>query len=550
MKKFLLLFHTVRYLKPKQLAYQIIHRVRKPCVRNTTNFELRNVLNTLHTATFMQSATQDGKTFTFLDETGDLKGGWNNSSYSKLWIYNLHYQDDLNSLGSDERDFIGQSLVDEWIVANPPFQGNGWEPYCLSLRIVNWVKWLSRQEENTIKPVWLESLAIQADALEQQLEFHILANHLFANAKALVFVGVFFNGKSGNHWLKRGLQLLDEEIPEQFLSDGAHYELSPMYHAALLWDLCDLLALQQASNLPQLAARAKSWQHRLQKGIEWLQAMTHPDMDIAFFNDATIGTAPTLADLRAYAKRLGLKVPYQIAVVQLKAHLYKDSGYAVMDWPQKHRLIVDVAPVGPEYQPGHAHADTLSCELSLFGQRLLVNSGISQYGEGRERYRQRSTAAHNTLEIDSQDSSEVWSGFRVARRARPINIKLQNDLDKCFLKASHTGYWRLPGKVTHQRSWLAQKNTLTIEDKLNGHYSQAIVYWHFHPDVKIEVQNQHSIILTLPKGQQVNMQISGAEVLLLASTWHPRFGVSINNQRLKLVLKDSKLVTFIKWSIT
>lgn len=548
MKRFLLLLHTLRYLKLKQLAYQVFYRVHKPRLKTLPKPKLRAGISAWVGASYLQPATQDGKTFSFLGETGDLQGGWDNSVYPKLWLYNLHYQDYLNALGVDQRDPLWGALLDAWIANNPPLQGNGWEPYCLSLRIVNWVKWLSCQETNTIKPLWLDSLVAQADALEQQLEFHILANHLFANAKALIFIGVFLGGKAGDYWLERGLQLLDEEIKEQFLPDGAHYELSPMYHAALLWDLCDLLSLQQASRLPSLIERAECWQQRLQKGFEWLQAMTHPDGDIAFFNDSTIGISPTFADLKIYAEKLGIQVPNKAITMDLQANLYKDSGYAVIDWPQNHRLIADVGNVGPDYQPGHAHADTLSCELSLFGQRVLVNSGISQYGEDQERHRQRSTAAHNTLEIDGQNSSEVWAGFRVARRARPINVELKDDLDRFFLKAGHTGYRRLPGKVTHQRSWSAQKNILIIEDKLKGRYSQAVVYWHFHPDVKVEVTSPNNVNLILPEGQHVSVQVSGAEVFLLASIWHPRFGVSVNNQKLKLVLKDSKLVTFIEWS--
>ena len=549
MKRFLLLLHTVRYLKLKQLAYQVFYRVRKPRLRQLPEAKLRAGLSPWLGAAYLQPPTQDGKTFCFLGETGDLQGGWNNSAYPKLWLYNLHYQDYLNALGADQHDPLGRSLVDAWIANNPPLQGNGWEPYCLSLRIVNWVKWLSYQEESTLKTVWLESLATQADVLEQRLEFHILANHLFANTKALVFAGVFLGGRNGDHWLARGLRLLDQEIAEQFLQDGAHYELSPMYQATLLWDLCDLLALQQASRLPQLNERAAAWQQRLQNGFAWLQAMTHPDGDIAFFNDATIGIAPTLVELKAYAETLGVHVPNKTAATQFQAHLYSASGYAVMDWPQKHRLLADVANVGPDYQPGHAHADTLSCELSLFGQRVLVNSGISQYGEDQERHRQRSTAAHNTLEVDGKNSSEVWAGFRVARRARPISVELQGGSDQAFLKAAHTGYRRLPGKVTHHRSWLAKNNALAIEDEVSGQHCQAVVYWHFHPDVKIEVESQHSVNLTLPEGQQVSMQLSGADAQLVPSTWHPRFGVSVNNQKLMLVLKNSKLVTRIEWSL-
>ena len=44
--------------------------------------------------------------------------------------------------------------------------------------------------------------------------------------------------------------------------------------------------------------------------------------------------------------------------------------------------LLDVARVGPDYLPGHAHADTLSFELSLYDRRTIVNCGISQYANG------------------------------------------------------------------------------------------------------------------------------------------------------------------------
>src|SRR6185295_1096925 len=108
------------------------------------------------------------------------------------------------------------------------------------------------------------------------------------------------------------------------------------------------------------------------------------------------------------------------------------------------------ASVGPSYQPGHAHADTLSFELSLHGRRVLVNSGTSEYGTGPERQRQRSTAAHNTVVIDGQDSSEVWGGFRVARRAH-CQWLATSRTPAPSIEAVHDGYLRLPGRNTHRR---------------------------------------------------------------------------------------------------
>ena len=548
MKRPLRLLHTLSYLKFKQIAYRIYYRLRKlkPYTKSVPN--LRNTLIGWTSPAYMVPSTSDGRTFTFLGTSSELGSDWNSAEFPKLWLYNLHYQDDLNATGADERFDLCRQLVDGWILANPPLQGNGWEPYCISLRVVNWVKWLSRLKPEEIKPEWVESLASQIDALNQQIEHHILANHLFANAKALVFSGVYFGGKQGDYWLEKGLKILDQEIAEQFLTDGAHYELSPMYHSILLWDLADLIFLQKNSKLPLLQQRVLEWKQRFISGLQWLKSMVHPDQHLSFFNDSTLGIAPTLNDLISYAEHLELDFPVGTAVNQLNGRLLTTSGYAVIDWPINHRLIADVACVGPDYQPGHAHADTLSCELSLFGQRVLVNSGISQYGDDAERHRQRSTAAHNTLQVDGQNSSEVWAGFRVARRAKPLSVEMQHGEGHVVLNGAHDGYRRLAGKVTHQRQWLAEPASLTIVDILSGRHSNAVAVWHLQPDIGVVRLSDTCFELALPQGQVARLNIKGADVEVCDSTWHPGFGKSISNQKLVLKLRGDELITQIEWS--
>lgn len=548
MKRWGLLLHTVRYLKLRQLFYQIYYRVCKPRFKPQHEPVLRGAMSGRPFASFLEPATDDGETFEFLGQIALFKGNWNDSSFPKLWLYNLHYQDDLSAKGAELRPEFCERLVDAWISGNPGLQGNGWEPYCLSLRLVNWVKYFSRLKPEQVKPEWLRSLASQTDALEQQLEFHILGNHLFANAKAFVFVGSFLGGEQGVHWLRRGLKLLDEEVREQFLEDGAHFELSPMYHATLLWDLADLLALGAASRLPELDQPAKVWEAKFIKGFEWLQAMIHPNGEIAFFNDAALGIAPTRKDLQAYAAQLGIALSPDPLPRKLQSKRLQSSGYAVIDWLGGHRLLADVARIGPDYQPGHAHADTLSFELSLFGQRILVNSGISQYGDDAERRRQRSTSAHNTVEVDGENSSEVWAGFRVARRAKPFNIDLQENDGQICLQASHDGYKRLPGKVVHHRRWLATDQSLQIQDELDGHFQQAVAHFHFHPDVIVAPDGKYRFKVRTPDGRSMMLEVDGGNARLVNSKWHPHFGVSVSNQKLLAEFTGSKLNTRITWS--
>ena len=125
----------------------------------------------------------------FLNEEGALSGSnsWNDPARDKLWLYNLHYFDDLNAADASERVNWHRGLMQRFIDENPPVSGNGWEPYPLSLRIVNWIKWAL--QGNAMESAWLDSLAMQVRFLRKRLEYHVLANHLFTNAKALMFAG-------------------------------------------------------------------------------------------------------------------------------------------------------------------------------------------------------------------------------------------------------------------------------------------------------------------------------------------------------------------------
>lgn len=466
---------------------------------------------------------------------------WNSPSKSKLWLYNLHYFDDLNAREADLRQDLHVWLIERWMQDNPPIAGNGWEPYPLALRIVNLVKWFSRQVDLRLE--WMSSLARQAQALYAQEERHLLANHLFVDGKALVFAGAFFGGAIGERWLDRGLSILRQEMPEQFLKDGGNFELSPMYHASLLWDICDLLRLAQVADVAEVSRHVACWRDVVTRGLGWLGMMTHPDGEISFFNDAAIGIAPTLAELESYALFLGCSIPRRQRC-RLGAHHLSSTGYVVIDWSQGERAILDVGEVGPTYQPGHAHADTLSYEWSVFGQRVLVNSGTSQYGDDAERHRQRGTSAHNTIMIDETNSSEVWAGFRVASRAYPFDLEIVHADDGVTVRCSHDGYLRLPGRVVHRREWRAAPGRFRISDSVVGSYTSAVSRLHFHPDVSVLSEG----VLLLKGGQRLRFTVGGGDWTILPSTWHPGFGCSLPNTCIQIFLTGVESFIEFEWS--
>ncbi|SEA62334.1 heparinase II/III family protein [Paraburkholderia sartisoli] len=543
----LLLFHTVRHLRWEQIVCRVAARLRKIDATSVPTPALARWSRAWAGAVYKLPSLAPDDTWTFLGESHRVEGvsDWNNPVWSKLWLYNLHYFDDLDAVDAHARRAQHQRWVTHWAADNPAPLGNGWEPYTLSLRIVNWIKWLST--DPAPQPAWLASLALQVEVLQQRLEYHLLGNHLFANAKALVFAGMYFSGERAQGWLEKGLAILDREIQEQFLADGAHFELSPMYHATLLWDLLDLLELAGCREHPALRNRVGVWRENVGCGLAWLASMCHADGEIGFFNDAAFGIAPAPAQVYSYAECLDFAIPMMQRPAERQVRLTRmaSSGYARIDWAEAQALI-DVAKIGPDYLPGHAHADTLSFEWSLHGQRVLVNSGTSQYGDDAERQRQRGTAAHNTVVIGGENSSEVWAGFRVARRAYPIGLTVAATPAEVRVGCAHDGYRRLTGRPVHRREWLASPRELQVTDTLFARAGDAVAYFHLHPDVRATIVDG-VVRLQLKGAETVSLRFEGGVPTLSPSTWHPRFGESVATTRIVVPFLAAKLVAVMNW---
>jgi uncharacterized heparinase superfamily protein len=540
-------FHTVRHLRP----VQVYGRARLHLVRARVDARRAPPRRVATVGAWVMPPGRDprlvGPTqFRFLGVTRDLAAhGWDDPAIEKLWRYNLHYFEDLASDGAEARAAWHRALVTRWVRENTAGVGTGWEPYPTSQRIVNWIKWALAG--NALPPECLESLAVQSRWLAQRLEIHLLGNHLLANAKALVFAGLFFEGDEPRHWLERGLRILEQQLPEQVLADGGHFERSTMYHALALEDVLDLcnVARSFAPALPaQRRAFVAAWRDRVARMWAWLRAMSHPDGDIAFFNDAALGTAPSPAHLARYAEALGVAPPPAPgAVCDLAA-----SGYVRLQRGPAVAFL-DVAPVGPDYLPGHAHADTLSFELSLGRERFIVNSGTSQYGEGAERLRQRGTGAHSTVQLGGADSSEVWAGFRVARRARPFGLSMRETGRALEVSCSHDGYRRLRSAPVHTRRWRLSPDALHVTDTVTGSARPAVARFFLHPEVDAE-QTAKGLRLRSAGGATVEVTWSGGDARLAASTFHPRFGEAFPNSCIEITLSARELDTVFRWSLT
>jgi uncharacterized heparinase superfamily protein len=514
-------YNTLKYLKCSQIIWRIWYKYRR--IPNVSSFPLKTAIISNHWvehAERQHTLVADTK-FKFFGQTGDIVSeGWDNPSRSKLWRYNQNYFDDLNAKNSSNRIHWHLSLIDNWIRENNYGKGTGWEPYPTSLRIVNWVKFALRG--GVLPLVAQESLALQARWLSLSIEWHILGNHLMSNAKALYFSSLFFQGVEAEQWRKTSLSIILDELEEQILADGGHFELSPMYHALVIEDFLDII---NVSNCFGQSGDVSKIRDVLPKMLNWLRLMSHPDGQISFFNDCALNIAPDNQQIFDYANRLGIDLGKTEG-----SHFLQQSGYFRLETTNS-VLIGDVGRIGPDYLPSHAHADTLSFEFSLFGQRVIVNSGTSEYGASSERLRQRGTNAHSTVSINHLNSSDVWSGFRVGNRAIPRDVTFRTCNNGATVCGSHDGYKEERGSPIHSRTWTLKLGNLTIDDVITGNSEKEVnVYFRLHPHISVVNGNKNSLLLTLQSGDVVRCNYEpDVDVFVEPTTWHPMFGTTVES---------------------
>ena len=205
MNKIFLLFNTIKYLKFSQIYYRIINKFK----RNSTNYSkqkksINRTVSWVHLLLHKEKInSQLEANFLNLSKKLCLPNDWNNQDLSKLWLYNLHYFEDLLSNNADSKKLLHIDLLYKWVKQNHIGHGNGWEPYPISLRVVNILKaWMGGLD---LDQKIIDSVFIQSQFLFNNLEKHLLGNHYFVNLKAVFFSGIVFDQKKWIEFSQREL---------------------------------------------------------------------------------------------------------------------------------------------------------------------------------------------------------------------------------------------------------------------------------------------------------------------------------------------------------
>jgi len=491
-----LYLETMRHLRASQLFWRMVYRAERmlglhrfaPSPQDPPVFDgtiLDNLRGHLAARAALdpdfqeQAAALRAGQFSFASEMADFRAGidWRSAGRSRLWRYHLHYCDAVRVLAqcnvaqvSSEDRALVYGWLSDWVRRNPPGTDVAWDAFTVACRLLNWV--CAFAVFGPPGDAIARSYAQQARYLSRHLERDISGNHLLKDLMALTLATRLMDWRALHETVWENL---NEELCEQILEDGGHYERSPMYHALVLDDLLLLHgALGEESQIGQAFFDGMG---------HWLEQMTHPDGGIAFFNDAAHGQAPNSAMLVALARAA---IGDGVWTDPGPSVGLAESGFFVSETGNiGGRMIIRAGLPGPMHQLGHAHCDVLSFEWSWGKRRVIVNSGTHGYAESPYRAYARSTRAHNTVQVGSAEQLECWATFRVARRMNAVKVWATEHPE--FHGPALTARFQSPFGYRHQRDLtLVPPGFWSVYDEVCAHGTvEAQSFLHFMPEFEV-----------------------------------------------------------------
>ncbi len=450
--------------------------------------------------------------FEFIGRTAEFPEGipWEDLPHTPLWRYQMQYLGPVLDLVLEGRTDAARALLDSWRLAfGEQWHAEAWHPYPASLRLCNLCHAAAAAGSFEALGERVDQLlATHVSYVLAHLETDVRGNHLLENARALLIASRFFSGRLADDAAAAARRILAVEVPEQVLDDGAHFELSPMYHCIVLQRLVELthvVGMEHGLTRELLMPAVRSMSL-------YLEGILCPDGGIPLFGDSVRDFAP---DPEALLAESTLVVGVDARDLRSERPVRRESGLRVLR-TLSIAAFFDGGPVCPDYLPAHAQADALTVEVWIGDVCVVADPGVHEY-TGDERAWSRSSRAHSTVTLDDRDSSEVYGSFRAGGRAK-IEAE-SNGLGATMVP------WNDDARITRSVA-VAGGGSLQIEDRVEAEAGRDVkARLQLHEDVRVLSCENGRAELSTPGGPVV-VSSTGA-LRTEPSRRSPRFGVIV-----------------------
>ena len=542
-------YHTLKVMKFSQIVNFILfhHRRKHLTIIDAKrisliaeglkqNFKLEDNQKNIEFIFFNQLVplTLDEMKWEQKDFTSEVRENWIKQLNSFDFIKD--YKD--NHINEKQINF----LIIDWIAKNKNEHSESWEPYTLSKRLTSWVKWLNtNQVTPEIASIMKLSISLQLKRLFVDLEYHKPAYHLLENIRGFLFgcssiinSSQYFNNEM-EYQLEEIITEALKQINVQILSDGGHFERSPMYHSFALEIVKDIKELarkisKQGFLLPEVLNKSIELVNLCEEKIklmnEWLEYLTMSDGFIAQFNDSS-------------------RIMGHSHSFENNTELLEPSGYFVKH-EKDYSFILSCGSPSPSFLPEHSHCDMLSYELTINENRAIIDSGCSGYDNEVLRLMSRETESHNLPMIQHQEQSDIWGIYYFGKRARIIERTYIPE--KAELKVTIEDQF----KQIIERKIVFSNNKIEILDSLKKRRMQGCFVSLLHLDPKLELEEvkeetSNMIICKMTDKKKFSI-ITESNIRINDYISFPDFGKSIGAKMLILSNKEAEELSYvIKW---
>ncbi len=463
-------------------------------------------------------------------EFGDLSG----PELLRAAAHGFTWLRDLRALGTDAARLRARALVAGWI-ATPSLEPLAQRPDVAGARIAAWLghyDFFAASADDAFRQRLMTRLVADSRGLAAGLPTEELDARALTALKGLIAAAVALPDHAA--FLTRALRVLPQEIARQVLPDGCHCERSPAQQLSALQDLTEIRALLQAAQAPPPAALTPA----IDRLAPTLRVLRHPDGGLALFNGSKEDNPQLIDQVLAQAGR----------AVRAGSAL-NDGGFHRLQ-AGRSMLIMDCGPPAAAKIDRFAHAGTLSFELSIGRDRLIVNCGAAPAAPNEWRDACRATAAHSTLVIADTNSSELRPEG-LGRRPDKVEVQRQEANGAHWLDASHDGYRKPFDAVHRRRLYMAESGEdIRGEDAVEAKSPQPYtVRFHLHPSVDANLQQDgEAVLLRLPSGSGWRLRAEGARISLEESVYLGGPELRRSEQVVLTGYEDG--TQHVKWAIT
>ncbi|WP_207457216.1 heparinase II/III family protein [Azospirillum sp. SYSU D00513] len=434
---------------------------------------------------------------------------WAPSNATQGWLAALHgfeWLRDLRAVGGDAARRRTRQLVLSWLDGNAAWSAESWAPDVLGARIANWIglhDFYCASADDEFRARVFHSLARQTRHLTRVVPGNLGGAELITALKGMIYGGFCLpdHEKAGMEALRQ----LDRALPRQILADGGHVERNPSVQLRILRDLIDIRAVLRVAHVEL----SETLQHTIDRMTPALRFFRHGDGGLALFNGGAEEDAALVDTVLAQADARGrpLKSASHTGFERLIA------GRTL--------VLMDSGSPPPPGLDARAHAGTLSMEVSVGKERMIVNCGSHPLDSGPWRPALAATAAHSTVTLAETNSSEVLEAGGLGRRPTHVASERQESDGAVLVVATHNGYARNFSFLHRRRVYLADNGEdLRGEDTLEPVIGATpenqpfALRFHLHPSVQAAFLGNGVVQLLLPSGAEWRLRATGGNIVL------------------------------------